>query len=72
MSSDLLHVRQPGQRMAHRGLAEAEPAAGTRHVAFLHDGIEDDEQIEVDCSQFDGGLSQDRSLRSLFTPDMYL
>jgi hypothetical protein len=65
-------VAQPGQRMAHRGLAETEPAAGTRDVAFLHDGIENDKQIEVDCSQFDGGLSQGGSPRSLFTLDMYL
>jgi aryl-alcohol dehydrogenase-like predicted oxidoreductase len=48
-------MTQPRQSMAHCRLAETEALAGPRHTAFLHDGVKDDKQVQVDCSQFQVG-----------------
>jgi hypothetical protein len=38
------------ERMAHRRLAQSDTAARARDTAILHHGIEDNEQIEIECT----------------------
>jgi hypothetical protein len=35
--------------MAHGGLTHAEPKPRSRESSLLHDGVEDDQEIEVEC-----------------------
>ena len=41
--------------MTHRGLAQPKALAGARYISLLHDRVEDNEQIEVECTQFHAG-----------------
>jgi len=49
--------------MTHGRLAQPETLAGARDVAFLHHGIEDNQQIEINCAEFNAGCRH-ASLRS--------
>ena len=61
----LQHVTQPSQSVAHRRLTQTKAAAGPRDASFLHDGVEDDEQVQVECTQFHAGRNQWKSLLNL-------
>jgi len=41
-------VAQPSQRIAHRGLAEADAVGRARDVPFPQQGFERDQQIQID------------------------
>jgi hypothetical protein len=47
-------VPQARPRMADRGLAQTEAQRRTGHASFLHDGVENDQEIEVDRAQVSG------------------
>jgi multidrug efflux system membrane fusion protein len=40
---------QPPERMADRGLRHVQPSGGTGRAALLHDGIENHQQVEIEC-----------------------
>ncbi len=42
------HIAQPVQRMADRRLGQAEPVAGAGNAAFLDEGVENPQQIEIE------------------------
>src|SRR5229473_719536 len=54
----LQHATQPSQGMTHRWLAETDEVAGACYASFLHDGVENDEQVQVNCTQFYVGCGQ--------------
>src|SRR5712691_966958 len=68
----LQHMTQPGQSMTHRWLTKTEAVAGARHASFLHDGVENDEQIQVDRTPFHAGCAQGKtSAANKFSMHMY-
>jgi hypothetical protein len=40
-----------GRRSAHRRLAEIQPVAGARHTALGEQGVESDEQVQIEEMQ---------------------
>ncbi|MCY1177661.1 hypothetical protein D9M73_179770 [compost metagenome] len=45
---------QSGQGVGHRGLSDADDLPGSGQVGFGVDGIEDDEEVQVDLAQIHG------------------
>ena len=50
------------ERMAHGGLAQPDAIRGLADALRPQDGVEDDEQVEIDRAQFHDGCGQCKSL----------
>ncbi|MNC86454.1 hypothetical protein D3C83_21200 [compost metagenome] len=50
-------VAKPGQRAAHRRLAQVQPVAGARDVALREQGVESDEKIQIEEMQVHAATS---------------
>ena len=48
----ILTCPQPAQGIAHRGLCQSDPRAGTGHAALFEKRLERHQQVEIDPAKF--------------------